>query len=152
MKRSLAALAVLAAVSGCTAQAVDADGKAPPAVRTDGSTSPTPTTTAKDKDKDDKPAPAAAKVLWSSGDKGTDVREVQARLHQVAWLITAPTGTYDSATASAVKGFQGKRGLPQTGELDAVTWERLKQMTHKPPSGSCTPMAGSRPRSRTRAV
>ncbi|WP_330306872.1 MULTISPECIES: L,D-transpeptidase family protein [unclassified Streptomyces] len=142
MKRSLAALAVLAAVSGCTAQAVDAHGKTPPAVRTGGSAGPTPTTTAKDKDKDDKPAPAAAKVLWSSGDKGTDVREVQARLHQVAWLITAPTGTYDSATASAVKGFQGKRGLPQTGELDAVTWERLKRMTHKPAQWELYPYGG----------
>lgn len=96
-------------------------GKTPPsASKTDRSATPG----------DDKPGgttpSAAPKVLWSRGDKGNDVREVQARLHQVAWLIAAPTGTYDTPTVTAVKGFQGKRGLPRTGELDAVTWERLR--------------------------
>ncbi|MGW0331368.1 L,D-transpeptidase family protein [Streptomyces sp. NPDC003011] len=88
---------------------------------------------------DDKPsAPPAAEpapppvVLWSRGDTGQDVRELQARLRQVAWLFDGPTGTYDDLTEQAVKGFQGKRGLPRTGETDTVTWQRLLRMTREP--------------------
>ncbi|MFJ7047975.1 L,D-transpeptidase family protein [Streptomyces sp. NPDC101112] len=79
------------------------------------------------------PAPAApAKVLWSRGDEGFEVRELQARLRQVAWLHVGPTGTYDELTVQAVKGFQGKRGLPRTGRTDTVTWARLVGMTREP--------------------
>ncbi|MET9408376.1 L,D-transpeptidase family protein [Streptomyces sp. NPDC002935] len=158
MKRSLAALAALAAVSGCTAQAGDARGKTPP-VRIEGSAAPAPSATGKDdkpaapkgKDgkpaatptgKDDKRAPVPAKVLWSRGDRGDAVRAAQARLHQVAWLITPPTGTYDARTVEAVKGFQGKRGLPRTGELDTVTWQRLRKMTHEPADWELYPYGG----------
>ncbi|WP_216591442.1 L,D-transpeptidase family protein [Streptomyces brasiliscabiei] len=83
---------------------------------------PTPTPT---------PTPAP-RVLWSQGDEGLDVRELQARLRQVAWLFTGPTGTYDEPTVRAVRGFQGKRGLPQTGKTDSVTWARLLNMTREP--------------------
>lgn len=48
------------------------------------------------------------------------------------WLFNGPTGTYDDTTTDAVKGFQGKRGLPRTGETDTVTWQRLLKMTHEP--------------------
>ncbi|WNZ09073.1 L,D-transpeptidase family protein [Streptomyces sp. 11x1] len=77
------------------------------------------------------PAPPAP-VLWSQGDEGLDVRELQARLRQVAWLFAGPTGTYDDLTVQAVKGFQGKRGLPRTGKTDSVTWARLLNMTREP--------------------
>jgi len=153
MKRSLGALAALVVVSGCTAQAMDTDGKAPH-VRTSRTSPSTPAPTSQDA-KSSKPSspsspstgtPApdapAPKVLWSRGDRGTDVREVQARLHQVAWLFAAPTGTYDAPTVTAVKGFQGKRGLPRTGALDTVTWARLKSMTHKPADWELYPYGG----------
>ncbi|MDT0570373.1 L,D-transpeptidase family protein [Streptomyces sp. DSM 3412] len=71
-------------------------------------------------------------VLWSQGDEGLDVRELQARLRQIAWLFAGPTGTYDELTVRAVKGFQGKRGLPRTGKTDSVTWARLLNMTREP--------------------
>ena len=60
------------------------------------------------------------------------MRELQARLRQVAWLYDGPTGSYDDLTEQAVKGFQGKRGLPRTGKTDTVTWQRLLRMTHEP--------------------
>ncbi|MER5876871.1 MULTISPECIES: L,D-transpeptidase family protein [unclassified Streptomyces] len=149
MKRPLAALVALAALTGCTAQGVDGSGKTAAPVRIDGSLAP-------GKGDDDKPTtgakgragtPAApkgvpAKVLWSSGDRGDDIRSAQARLHQVAWLITPPTGTYDDRTVAAVKGFQSKRGLPGTGQLDAVTWQRLKKMTHDPADWELYPYGG----------
>ncbi|UUU24539.1 L,D-transpeptidase family protein [Streptomyces sp. DSM 40750] len=79
------------------------------------------------------PTPTVApKVLWAEGDEGLDVRELQARLRQVAWLFAGPTGTYDDLTVRAVKGFQGKRGLPRTGKTDSVTWARLLDMTREP--------------------
>jgi peptidoglycan hydrolase-like protein with peptidoglycan-binding domain len=152
MGRSLAALVALVAVGGCTAQAVDAHGSTHGSTRgkTPGSTRSSTPPSASKTDRsatpgDDKPGTtpsAAPKVLWSRGDKGNDVREVQARLHQLAWLIPAPTGRYDTPTVTAVKGFQGKRGLPRTGELDAVTWQRLRGMTHKPAAWELYPYGG----------
>ncbi|MEV5883979.1 L,D-transpeptidase family protein [Streptomyces sp. NPDC052020] len=78
------------------------------------------------------PVPPAAPVLWSRGDTGRDVRELQARLRQIEWLFDGPTGTYDDLTERAVRGFQGKRGLPPTGRTDTVTWQRLLGMTREP--------------------
>ncbi|WSP86957.1 L,D-transpeptidase family protein [Streptomyces sp. NBC_01235] len=151
MRRSIAVLAAAAALvtvcGGCSVQTpeTDADGKvrspAPadvgpttttPASASAPASAPTRTTT------DDRPsgAPATsappAAVLWSRGDTGREVRELQARLRQVAWLYDGPTGTYDDRTEQAVKGFQGKRGLPSTGRTDTVTWQRLLGMTREP--------------------
>jgi hypothetical protein len=86
---------------------------------------------------DDRPAGAgparpAPRVLWARGATGRDVRELQARLRQVEWLVDGPTGTYDDLTERAVSGFQGKRGLPRTGRTDTVTWQRLLAMTREP--------------------
>ncbi len=129
----LAGAAALMTVCGCTVQAPDGDGKArspvhievsrtAPADEKSGSPPPAGT-----------PAPAPAPVgLWSRGDSGPDVRELQARLRQVDWLFDGPTGTYDDLTEQAVKGFQGKRGLPTTGRTDSVTWQRLLRMTREP--------------------
>jgi hypothetical protein len=66
------------------------------------------------------------------GAGGGKVRELQARLRQIAWLFEGPNGKYGPATTKAVEGFQGKRGLPRTGNTDTVTWARLVKMTHTP--------------------
>ena len=66
------------------------------------------------------------------GATGTRVRELQVRLHQLAWLPETTTGVYDDATVAAVKGFQAKRGLDRTGVLDRRTWQRLVAMTDRP--------------------
>ncbi|MCL6734135.1 L,D-transpeptidase family protein [Streptomyces neyagawaensis] len=156
MRRSAAALAVIVVVGGCTGPVVRVEGDQRQPVRVDGTATPgggrddgdtaggdsdekgggpgsgggAAATTAPPKDD---PTPAApAKVLWSRGDEGFEVRELQARLRQVAWLHVGPTGTYDELTVQAVKGFQGKRGLPRTGRTDTVTWARLMGMTREP--------------------
>ncbi|MFE9676064.1 L,D-transpeptidase family protein [Streptomyces sp. NPDC006259] len=112
---------------GPTAVGGPADGKAastaPARPAGDGAPSPQASATA--------PAPPPP-VLWSPGDSGRDIRELQARLRQVAWLFDGPSGRYDARTEEAVKGFQGKRGLPGTGRTDTVTWQRLLGMTHEP--------------------
>ncbi|WP_406725884.1 L,D-transpeptidase family protein [Streptomyces sp. GD-15H] len=155
--RAAAAFLALAALTGgavgCTVQPVDADGKrrspvhiempseTPSAYRPPDSGSDSNSgSDGREKggaESGDRPETAAptrppARVLWSPGDSGRDIRELQARLRQVAWLFDGPTGTYDGRTREAVEGFQGKRGLPRTGRTDTVTWQRLLGMTHEP--------------------
>ncbi|MFD9437531.1 L,D-transpeptidase family protein [Streptomyces sp. NPDC060001] len=140
------ALAALAAVSGCTIQSVEPSasgspgGASSPAARSPADAKPPEPAGEKPDKKPAEGSPArkkpaerpAPKVLWSRGDRSRDVRELQARLRQVQWLFEGPTGTYDSSTVTAVKGFQGKRGLPRTGRTDSVTWQRLLRMTREP--------------------
>ena len=76
------------------------------------------------------PGPA----LMARGASGDRVRDLQARLKQIAWFSGPVTGTYAAATASAVEGFQGKRAIPVTGEVDQRTWDRLTAMTRTPSS------------------
>ncbi|MGW0881735.1 L,D-transpeptidase family protein [Streptomyces sp. NPDC002671] len=125
----LASAAALAALCGCTVQPMAADGKprAPVRARTPGNHPAGPARTARES-----PAAPAPQVLWAPGDSGSGVRELQARLRQIGWLFDGPTGAYDDLTEQAVQGFQGKRGLPRTGETDTVTWQRLLAMTHRP--------------------
>jgi len=52
------------------------------------------------------------------------VRDLQVRMRQLAWYSGRITGTYDSQTVTGVKGFQGKRGFPVTGEVDQRTLDR----------------------------
>lgn len=68
----------------------------------------------------------------ASGSTGEQVRELQHRLRQLDWFDGLITGSYGLATTEGVTGFQGKRTLPQTGEVDQVTWSRLTGMTREP--------------------
>ncbi|MET9906800.1 L,D-transpeptidase family protein [Streptomyces sp. NPDC006476] len=126
-----AALVALVSVWGCTVQGGDGKGGSPVHIVLPSST---PATARSHDTRSTPPATSGsgAAVLWSRGDSGSGVRELQARLRQVDWLFDGPTGSYDDLTEAAVKGFQGKRGLPKTGETDTVTWQRLKRMTHEP--------------------
>ncbi|MFD7323804.1 L,D-transpeptidase family protein [Streptomyces sp. NPDC059875] len=149
------AAAAVALATGCTAQAAGGGGTSPsttgappsassssaPAPATpSGSASPsgTPTT-------DDKPSssPTSAqpvgKVLMKDGDESAQVRELQARLRQIGYFDRAPTGFYGTMTGGAVKAFQKKRELPQTGSVDETTWQRLLAMTHKPTADELKP-------------
>ncbi|RPF35806.1 L,D-transpeptidase family protein [Streptomyces sp. TLI_185] len=132
-----AALAALVSVCGCTVQGTDGKGHSPVHIQLPSSKAPSSGPgSGSGSGSGDKPSasPSAAgpAVLWSRGDSGDGVRELQARLRQVAWLYDGPTGTYDDLTEDAVRGFQDKRGLPRTGETDTVTWQRLLRMTHEP--------------------
>jgi peptidoglycan hydrolase-like protein with peptidoglycan-binding domain len=73
-----------------------------------------------------------ADAVLRPGAKGTQVRALQQRLSQLAWLPETTTGVYDAATVAAVRGFQGKHGLHRTGRLDRRTWQRLEAMTERP--------------------
>lgn len=70
--------------------------------------------------------------LLERGDTGMWVRQVQARLTQVRWFDGRVTGRYGRSTVEAVQGFQAKRRIPVTGEVDRRTLSRLKEMTREP--------------------
>ncbi|MEU5896243.1 MULTISPECIES: L,D-transpeptidase family protein [Streptomyces] len=148
---SAGAVAALVLVAGCKAVAVDAEGgpggedgkPGRTATRTpdrapDRTTAQKPTKTpARDPaprtpTHTPPPAPEPGRTLMEQGDEGKQVRELQARLRQIAWFGGNPTGTYGPVTAAAVKGFQAKRGLAVTGVTDTVTWGRLLGMTREP--------------------
>jgi peptidoglycan hydrolase-like protein with peptidoglycan-binding domain len=74
----------------------------------------------------------SGRPLYSAGDTGSDVRAIQARLEQIGWYFGDVTGTYDSQTVTAVKGFQAKRVIPVTGAVDQRTLDRLDAMTTAP--------------------
>ncbi|ATL30005.1 L,D-transpeptidase family protein [Streptomyces formicae] len=156
---SVGAVAVLVLAAGCKAAAIDTDGGRPSAAGGGGdgkpgasapatpAPDPTPGRTKPSQPREPSQAPdpskprepqapqepqAPPKTLLARGAHGGQVRELQARLRQVAWFHENPTGTYGPATTAAVSGFQGKRGLPRTGAVDTATWQRLLAMTREP--------------------
>ncbi len=76
------------------------------------------------------PGPA----IMKQGSSGDRVRDLQARLKQIAWYSGNVTGNYGSVTTTAVKGFQAKRAIPVTGYVDQRTLDRLRAMTRTPTS------------------
>ncbi|WP_435770041.1 L,D-transpeptidase family protein [Nocardioides sp. SYSU DS0651] len=82
--------------------------------------------------------PAPGPALLSPGQRGAEVRDLQARLAQIDWFQQDVTGFYGAVTAEAVRGFQAKRGIAVTGEVDRRTRDLLHDMTRKPTTGELT--------------
>ena len=70
--------------------------------------------------------------LLAAGAEGDKVRDLQARLAQLAWFFGDVDGSYGDLTVDAVRGFQEKRGLPVTGAVDRRTLDRLHAMSTEP--------------------
>jgi peptidoglycan hydrolase-like protein with peptidoglycan-binding domain len=102
-----------------------ADPEPAPEPSPEPAATPTPT-------QDPEPELVAGPAIWGVGSSGDDVRELQARLRQIQWLDRDPTGYYGEVTATAVSGFQSKRGFPVVGYVDQRTWDRLVSMTLQP--------------------
>ncbi len=75
-----------------------------------------------------KPGPA----LFASGSTGDAVKDLQARLKQLKWYSELIDGEFGPQTVAAVEGFQAKREIPVTGEVDQRTLDRLTSMSRKP--------------------
>ncbi len=74
-------------------------------------------------------------TLFASGDQpvlkfgssGPAVRRVQRALNAgYPKLGLRPTGTFDTATSNAVRGWQDQAGLPVSGVMNPVSWKALK--------------------------
>ncbi|MGB9977604.1 L,D-transpeptidase family protein [Thermovenabulum sp.] len=59
------------------------------------------------------------------GSRGSDVREVQKRLHNLGYYSGSFDGIYGQGTRASVIAFQIKNGLRPTGIVDAKTYEKL---------------------------
>ena len=64
------------------------------------------------------------------GDESFLIRLVQYALGELDLIYKGlddvpQTGVYDAATAEAVRGFQRRHALPETGEVDRTTWDAL---------------------------
>ncbi|MEU7071136.1 L,D-transpeptidase family protein [Streptomyces narbonensis] len=158
IRRAVLAAAAVALAAGCTAQAADPGGpgagpssKAPrpstTAPSATASTAPGATATPTTDGKPPSPSASAttgtgspaAEALMKDGDETEQVRELQARLRQLAYFDRAPTGFYGTMTAGSVKAFQKKQGLPRTGSVDGTTWERLLAASRKPTADELKP-------------
>lgn len=67
------------------------------------------------------------KVL-KNGDSGEDVKAMQILLEAAGCkgkMDSKKYGNFGSKTEAAVKSYQKKKGLPQTGECDGPTWAAL---------------------------
>jgi L,D-transpeptidase catalytic domain/Putative peptidoglycan binding domain len=76
--------------------------------------------------------PRPGPPLLRRGDDGLQVRELQARLRQIAWFSGDVTDHYGEHTVAAVRGFQAKRQVAVTGAVDRTTLDLLQTMTHQP--------------------
>ncbi|MGW6457673.1 peptidoglycan-binding protein [Streptomyces sp. NPDC055078] len=157
--RALTAAVVLAVTIGCSAQSADRPGtrvdsrpggaapaqeaaresgrepsqeSAPEPARTSAPERTPSGTPSPEREPSGAPSAEPAEILMAKGAKGERVRELQARLAQIGWFDDTPTGVYGQLTVAAVRGFQGKRALPATGDTDTVTWRKLRGMTTRP--------------------
>ncbi len=69
---------------------------------------------------------AGPRAVLKHGSAGTMVRRVQRALNAARPAAAIPvTGTFEATTTAAVKGYQKKVGLPQSGVVEARTWRHL---------------------------
>ena len=67
---------------------------------------------------------------YTEQQKKEHIRELQTYLYGISLFDrrvpqVLPDGVYDRYTEEAVKAFQRAYGLPDTGETDSATWDRI---------------------------
>jgi hypothetical protein len=73
------------------------------------------------------------KALWRTGDTGSRVRNLEARLVQLGLIDKKYLDDeFGTMTRSAVRSFQRRHDLQVLGYVDQATWDRLTAATHEP--------------------
>ncbi|MBO4877422.1 MAG: peptidoglycan-binding protein [Ruminococcus sp.] len=85
-------------------------------------------------------------MAYTSAQKRQHIYELQTYLHAIALMDNSippvmPSGIYDADTVIAVRAFQRKYGLPDTGNTDAATWNRIVSVYRSSLSASPLPYA-----------
>ena len=67
---------------------------------------------------------------YTNAQKKQHIKEVQTYLYAISLFDSRipqiiPDGIYGSETATAVRAFQREYGLPDTGKVDAATWNKI---------------------------
>ncbi len=78
----------------------------------------------KEEDKDDDKIETDG--ILRRGDSGADVKKVQQRLKELGYLKASATSYFGSQTEAAVKAFQKRNSLSQTGTVNAATKKKLE--------------------------
>ena len=98
----------------------------PPGLETKKPDSVKPATPAKTT-KAKKPAkPEQVKAVYKVGDKGWKVKQAQQYLQKLGFDPGETSGQFTKATRKALRKFQKKYKLKETGNLDNATYEELK--------------------------
>lgn len=84
-------------------------------------------------------SPPPTTPLLQQGSTGNGVKEVQMILTALGHYHGAIGGNYGAQTAAAVKAFQTAHGLPPTGNVDAATLAKLRQVNGARPAAPATP-------------
>ena len=114
-------------------QVLDPDPQPTETTEPSPTSTPTPTETPEPTPTEQvEPTMQPGPTLIGPGDEGDRVRRIQARLRQIEWFEGDVTGVYGEVTTKAVRGFQAKREIPVTGDVDQVTLDRLHAMTTEP--------------------
>jgi hypothetical protein len=79
-----------------------------------------------------KPAAPADPVLYATGARGVQIRELQARLRKLKLFDRNPTGYYGPVTTASVRAFQRQQGRSATGTVTSGTWTALRARTSPP--------------------
>jgi hypothetical protein len=82
--------------------------------------------------------PALPYPLLKQGYKSDMVRWCKLKLNADGAVLSTSL-TFDAKMTAAVLAFQGKRGLPRTGQIDAATWPVLQQVKLPAPVTSVAP-------------
>ena len=83
--------------------------------------------------------PVASRPTLYSGDTGTCVSEAQRLLNLRLGTSLVRDGSFGPATLSAVKTYQSRNGISQTGNVGPITWGKLVSgTTVAPPSPPVT--------------
>lgn len=69
-------------------------------------------------------------MAYTNSQKKQHIMELQTYLHAIALMndripLIIPDGTYGSETSIAVRAFQREYGIPETGNVDPETWNRI---------------------------
>ena len=77
------------------------------------------------------------------GDTGEAVKKVQKRLKALGYYDSVVDGDYGNGTKNAVKAFQKRNGLKETGEVNSATLKKLNSSDAKKASSSDSGSSGS---------
>lgn len=69
-------------------------------------------------------------MAYSEAQKRQHIVEVQTYFHAISYINDkipriVPNGVYNKETILAVRAFQREYGLPETGSVDPVTWNKI---------------------------
>ena len=88
---------------------------------------------------------ASSRPILKSGMSGSPVKTLQSNLKKLGFFSNAPTGYYGDLTVAAVKKFQKKYGIPATGVVATLTYNKLDKLLKPKAPAKTTTKSSSKP-------